>query len=236
MEAMSRHTSRTVALLATVTAAALAALAFGAPGSAQAKCGQTRTAKPANSSGSNRPPLVIGDSVLYDVVGPLARRGFEANGMICRTMAQGLAIMKKRRAQGTLPHMVVLQLGANGRVTTGDVKEALRIAGPKRVLVMLTPTDDDPPRGIDARPRQVVADISDQGDVGEFVVLGDIGRRMGARKHRQGLPHVDDVFGPEGDPRFGICVGGVGQRLRSPEDLPGLAIANPAPANKVCET
>lgn len=151
MEAMSRHTSRTVALLATVTAAALAALAFGAPGSAQAKCGQTRTAKPANSSGSNRPPLVIGDSVLYEVVGPLARRGFEANGMICRTMAQGLAIMKKRRAQGTLPHMVVLQLGANGRVTTGDVKEALRIAGPKRVLVMLTPTDDDPPRGIDAR-------------------------------------------------------------------------------------
>ena len=151
METMSRHTYRRLACLAGLAAAAVMGASFSAPAQAEAACGQTRTARPSPYSTSNRPPLVIGDSVLYDVVRPLARKGFEANGMICRTMAQGLAIMERRRARKTLPHMVILELGANGRVTTGDIQAALKIVGPGRVLVMLTPTDDDPPRGIDAQ-------------------------------------------------------------------------------------
>lgn len=150
MKPLSHQLSRRAAALLACCALGFAALLAAGPAPAQAKCGQTRIAKPAKFSKSNRPPLVIGDSVLYDVVPALARKGFEANGMICRNMAQGLAIMSKRKARGTLPHMVILELGANGVVTTGDIQAALRIVGPGRVLVMLTPTDDDPPRGVDA--------------------------------------------------------------------------------------
>ena len=37
------------------------------------------------------------------------------------------------------------------KVTKADIAKALEILGPKRSLVMLTPTDDDPPRGVDAK-------------------------------------------------------------------------------------
>lgn len=103
------------------------------------------------SSAAPRPPLVIGDSVLYDAVPGLARLGFEANGMICRRMDQGLATLRYKRHAGSLPSKVVLELGANGRVTPDDILSALSIIGPARKLVLLTPTDTEPPRGIDAR-------------------------------------------------------------------------------------
>jgi len=137
-------------LVLALLACALAVQAGGLTGTAQAKCGQKRTAAPARRADVARPPLVIGDSVLYDAVPGLARLGFEANGMICRRMDQGLAILRSRAKRRILPRLVVLELGANGTVTSAQVDEALALIGPRGKLVLLTPTDTDRPKGADA--------------------------------------------------------------------------------------
>ena len=137
-------------LLLTLLVCALAGPSFWLTGTAQAKCGQKRSAGPAQRPGVARPPLVIGDSVLYDAVPGLARLGFEANGMICRRMDQGLAILRSRAKRRILPRLVVLELGANGTVTTAQVDEALALVGSRGKLVLLTPTDTDRPKGADA--------------------------------------------------------------------------------------
>lgn len=136
-------------MVAAAWAATLVALLLCC-GSAQARCGQKRSALPDVADATSRPPLVIGDSVLYDAVPGLARLGFEANGMICRRMDQGLAILRFRARRRTLPRLVVLELGANGRVTSMQVDEALALLPPTGRLVLLTPTDTDRPRGADA--------------------------------------------------------------------------------------
>jgi hypothetical protein len=56
----------------------------------------------------------------------------------CRTFAQGLAILSGRRRAGTLPGVVVLALAANAGISSGQIGEALRIAGPSRVLALVT--------------------------------------------------------------------------------------------------
>ena len=104
---------------------------------ASAQCGQRTTGYPSDWTGGGRPPLVIGDSVLYDAVPTLAHLGFQSDAMVCRQMSQGLALLRQRGA--TLPHLVVLELGTNGLVSEAYIDEALNILGPARVLVMLTP-------------------------------------------------------------------------------------------------
>ncbi|MGO9790924.1 MAG: hypothetical protein ACLP8S_15935 [Solirubrobacteraceae bacterium] len=106
-------------------------------GSASAQCGQRTTGYPAHWAGGGPPPLVIGDSVLYDAVPALARLGFQSDAMVCRQMSQGLALLLQRGS--SLPHLVVLELGTNGSVTLGNIGEALQILGPRRLLVMITP-------------------------------------------------------------------------------------------------
>lgn len=142
----------------TVAPCALAAaLALGLCGTAQGRCWQKRIAKPPMNPSAPRPTLVIGDSVLYDAVPGLARLGFEANGMICRRMDQGLATLRYKRRSGSLPPKVILELGANGPVTADDILAALAILGPDRKLVLLTPTDTEPPRGLDAHAMRAAA-------------------------------------------------------------------------------
>jgi hypothetical protein len=119
------------ASLATVFAAALAA----SPAAAQ--CGQDYHGAPSRSSIPGGPPLAIGDSVLADAVPELVREGFAADGMVCRQMSQGLALLQARAA--SLPHLVVLALGTNGEATPRDVDTALRLLGPQRLLVLVTP-------------------------------------------------------------------------------------------------
>ena len=132
---LTRLAGRTLALC-------LFALALGAP-VAQAQCGQRTSADPRHWSGGGRPPLAIGDSVLYDAVPDLARHGFHADGMICRTMGQGLALL--RASHATLPHLVLLALGTNGYLTSSDIRQALDILGPGRVLALVTPHHGDLP-------------------------------------------------------------------------------------------
>jgi hypothetical protein len=119
-----------------VVALAASALLAGASAAA-AQCGQDYHGAPPRSNTAGGPPLAVGDSVLADAVPILVRDGFEADGVVCRQMSQGLALLRERGA--ALPHLVVLALGTNGGVTPAEVDSALAILGPRRVLALVTP-------------------------------------------------------------------------------------------------
>jgi hypothetical protein len=111
-----------------------AAVSVAGASSAQA-CGYTVRAAPHG----RRPPghrnaVVIGDSTLVFAAPLLAHRGLRADAMECRQFSQGLAMLG-----GHLPHLVVLALGANGPVGTGQIGAALRRVGRHRVLGLVTP-------------------------------------------------------------------------------------------------
>jgi hypothetical protein len=107
--------------------------------SANAQCGQTTQVSPRQSLGSGAAPLAVGDSVLYDAADALSYYGFETNAMVCRTMAQGVVWLQDHA--GNLPVLVVVALGTNGAVTTGQINELLAILGPSRLLALVTPHD-----------------------------------------------------------------------------------------------
>ncbi len=139
---------------------AIAALTWG-PAPAAAQCGQDYHAAPAHSDIPGGAPLAIGDSVLADAVPLLVREGFEADGMVCRQMGQGLALLRARRP--VLPHLVVLALGTNGEVTPEQIDAALAIVGPGRVLALVVPHGSVAPASpkiiraaAAAHPRQVL--------------------------------------------------------------------------------
>jgi hypothetical protein len=116
---------------------ALLALGGGYAPAAFAQCGQTITVNPTASPVAGPPPLVIGDSVLYDAAKVLAADGFAVNAMVCRQMSQGIALLEAKA--GTLPHLVVVELGTNGPVTRADIEQVLAILGPSRILALVTP-------------------------------------------------------------------------------------------------
>jgi hypothetical protein len=123
---------------AVAVAAALAvAVSLCCTSQASAGCGQDYHGAPARSDVAGGPPLAIGDSVLADAVPLLVRDGFEADGMVCRQMSQGLTMLRARGA--TLPHLVVLALGTNGEVTAEQIDMALSLVGPGRVLSLVVP-------------------------------------------------------------------------------------------------
>src|ERR1039458_2282559 len=120
-----------------VSLIALLALGGGYAPAAFAQCGQTITVNPTGSPVAGPPPLVIGDSVLYDAAKVLAADGFAVNAMVCRQMSQGIALLEAKA--GTLPHLVVVELGTNGPVTRADIEQLLAILGPSRILALVTP-------------------------------------------------------------------------------------------------
>jgi hypothetical protein len=134
--------------LAVLLAVGLLAL----PVSAGAACGGVRTSKPAPHQKRNRTraPLAIGDSVMLLALDYLARRGFEANAHGCRGFQEGLALLRHKRHVGRLPHLTVVALGADFNITRGEVKAALRILGPDRVLGLVTPRELGGGSGSDA--------------------------------------------------------------------------------------
>ena len=120
-----------------VSLIALLALGGGYAPAAFAQCGQTITVNPTGSPVAGPPPLVIGDSVLYDAAKVLAADGFAVNAMVCRQMSQGIALLEAKA--GSLPHLVVVELGTNGPVTRADIEQLLAILGPSRTLALVTP-------------------------------------------------------------------------------------------------
>jgi hypothetical protein len=128
------------------------------PGSAGAACGGVQRAYPAKEDGRRfAPPLAIGDSVMLGAVGHLARAGLEVDARGCRQMREGLALMRRRRRAGTLPSRVVIALGANWTVRPGELRAALRIAGRRRLLVLVTPRESGGGSGPDAGVMRRVA-------------------------------------------------------------------------------
>jgi hypothetical protein len=85
-----------------------------------------------------RAPLVIGDSTSIIAAPLLGRLGLEADARGCRQFGQGVQMLAGRRRAHTLPHVVVLALGANGPIGGGQVSAALRIMGPHRVVALVT--------------------------------------------------------------------------------------------------
>ncbi|MGZ5322808.1 MAG: hypothetical protein ACXWZ3_01840 [Solirubrobacterales bacterium] len=135
--------------------AALAAVLFAVslPGGASARrgCGQVeriKATKDVNPEGAE--PLAVGDSVMLLALRDLAGVGYDTNGQGCRSFADGLGVMRKQRRAGKLPRFIALALGTDGRVKIAQIKEALRIAGPDRILGLVTPHELGGGAGFDA--------------------------------------------------------------------------------------
>ena len=134
--------TRTQTIVLTVAAALALAIAY-AP-AASAACGPKRHAKAAKRVvGATRAPLIVGDSVLLGAVKQVAAEGYEVDTRACRQIDEGLGLIAARRRDGTLPHLVVLALGTNGSLGTFDVRKAMQIVGPGRVLGLVTPREPD---------------------------------------------------------------------------------------------
>ena len=119
-----------------VVVTCLAAFVFWVP-SANAQCGQTTSVGARRSLGPGPPPLAVGDSVLYDAAQALSYYGFEANAMVCRTMAQGIVWLGDHAQR--LPALVVVALGTNGAVTVGqDDQLSPSLIGRRSVTVTRT--------------------------------------------------------------------------------------------------
>jgi hypothetical protein len=119
----------------------LAAAVGAAAPAADAACGGVQHFAPTKLRRPGAPPLAVGDSVMLGAAPQLRRRGFEIDVRGCRQMSEGLGVLSARRQAGTLPDVVVVALGTNWTVTTGQIRSALRILGPERVLGLVTPPE-----------------------------------------------------------------------------------------------
>jgi hypothetical protein len=84
-------------------------------------------------------PLAIGDSVMLGAAWRLTRAGFEADTFCGRSPHAGLEVLQRRRQRGTLPSMVVMALGTNSPMSSRDIAAMLRVLGPRRKLMLVTP-------------------------------------------------------------------------------------------------
>jgi hypothetical protein len=100
----------------------------------------------APAAAAARPPtvangLAVGDSVLEDVQiyapSTLTSRGIGFNAAVGRQWGSGQAIVASLRARGRLPSIVVVVLGTNGPIGSGDFDAMMLAAlGAKRVVFM----------------------------------------------------------------------------------------------------
>jgi hypothetical protein len=141
-------TARRAALA--VVAAAIALLAFS-PAPAEAGCGGVREYKPTRNTTPGAAPLAVGDSVMLLALPYLAREGYLANARGCRGFQEGLSLLRQRRLQKRLPKMVVMALGADFSISLAEIRRAMRIVTPTRLLVLVTPWELGGHAGSDAQ-------------------------------------------------------------------------------------
>jgi hypothetical protein len=115
----------------------LAAVMTLAVPAAAAACGASQHHGPVANDRPGPAPLAVGDSVMLGAVPELRRAGFEVNARGCRQMSEGVELLASRR--GSLPDVVVVALGYNWTITIEEIRRALIILGPRRVLGMVTP-------------------------------------------------------------------------------------------------
>jgi hypothetical protein len=132
---------RTLIFAGAPVAAVLAALVMATAGGAVVyppQCGTDHVVSPPHHPRGQRPPLAIGDSTMLLAAYSLADAGFQVDAQGCRQYGEALQILSRRRAAGTLPHMVVIALGADGAVTHREIGRALGLLCCTHLLVLVT--------------------------------------------------------------------------------------------------
>ena len=100
------------------------------------------TAAPATSTTTNPAPVsgpvtAVGDSILIDMQPNLEADipGIAVDGLVSRQFETGIGVVQADRAAGTLGSVLVVELGTNGTVTSGDIDAMMQAAaGVKRVV------------------------------------------------------------------------------------------------------
>src|SRR5215831_2208594 len=117
-----------------------------AAGHAQPTPGQAPTpAASPSPSGPGAPKIhgrqvtAIGDSVMLASAQQLhsALPGIYIDAQVSRQMATGLAEVSSLATEGLLRHVVIVGLGTNGTVTSGQIRDLLAEIGPSRKLVLV---------------------------------------------------------------------------------------------------
>jgi hypothetical protein len=85
---------------------------------------------------------VVGDSTMIFAVPYLAQHRMQANARGCRMWREGMDLLRARKRSHSLPHLVVMGLGANWVISRGDIEAAVRLLGPKRVLGLIAPREE----------------------------------------------------------------------------------------------
>jgi hypothetical protein len=138
------------ALAAAAVVVALALVLVAAP-AAHAGCGGVQYLAPKRQVVDNRPPMIIGDSVLLGAMPQVAARGFRVNARGCRGWGEGHELVKRLRRAKILPHLVVMQLGTNWSISVERIRRTSAVMGPRRVLAVMTPREVGGFGGADAR-------------------------------------------------------------------------------------
>jgi hypothetical protein len=125
--------------LAVASALAAVFLTLLLPAVGRADCGPVESLQPHSHPRGQLLPLAIGDSTMLLSGEGLAQRGYAVNAQPCRQFSVALAMLGQLKAQGRLPHMVVIALGSNGDVTGADIAGALALMCCTRKLVLVTP-------------------------------------------------------------------------------------------------
>ena len=106
----------------------------GAPPTTTAPATSTTTANPTPVAG---PVTAVGDSILIDMQPNLQADipGIAVDGLVSRQFETGIGVVQADRAAGTLGSVLVVELGTNGTVTSGDIDAMMQAAaGVKRVV------------------------------------------------------------------------------------------------------
>ncbi len=119
---------------------AVAALGAAVP-AAEAACGGVKAAASKRNLVRGPEPVAIGDSVMLNAVGPLARAGFNANARGCRQWSEGHALLRRKKRKGRLPRLVVMALGTNWYIQRREIGRTRKLLGKKRVLAIVTPRE-----------------------------------------------------------------------------------------------
>ena len=161
----------------------------------------------------------IGDSVMLAAAPQLqaALQGIYIDAAISRQMSPGLAVVQGLAGTGLLRSVVVLGLGTNGTVTTGQIRQLLATIGPHHKLVLVNTFDPRPWQNGDNRVLAAAARKHDN------VVLANWYATI---EHRTGLLWDDDVHPRQpGATLYARMVATAVQATRSPRPT-----ASPWPA------
>ncbi len=80
----------------------------------------------------------IGDSVMLGARDALIARGFRVNAEVSRQFDDSVRLVRQLAAGGHLPVNVIVHLGTNGSIDRADCDRLVRVAGPGRLVYLVT--------------------------------------------------------------------------------------------------